>query len=125
MSDKLTSAWWALGAGLGLGALLAGLGEFFDVLADWGPYLRRSYLNPSAGLLPISADTFMRLVGLIEMAVGFLILAGFARVGGYILMVWLATIAVSLVSTGRFLDVAVRDVAMAIAAFTLARLTEV
>jgi hypothetical protein len=38
--------------------------------------------------------------------------------------IWLAGIAVNLVTTGHFFDVAVRDVAMAIAAFTLARLTE-
>ena len=37
---------------------------------------------------------------------------------------WLLLIAVNLVLTGRFFDVAVRDVAMAIAAFALARLTE-
>jgi hypothetical protein len=37
---------------------------------------------------------------------------------------WLLGIAVNLVTTGRYFDVAVRDVEMAIAAFTLARLTE-
>ena len=37
---------------------------------------------------------------------------------------WLLGIALNLVTTGHFFDIAVRDVAMAIAAFTLARLTE-
>jgi hypothetical protein len=37
---------------------------------------------------------------------------------------WLAVIAVNLALTGRYFDVAVRDAAMAIAAFTLARLSE-
>jgi hypothetical protein len=36
----------------------------------------------------------------------------------------LVGISLNLVLTGRFLDVAVRDLAMAIAAYTLARLTE-
>jgi hypothetical protein len=76
-------------------------------------------------LLPVSADTFMRAVGVIEMAVGVLILTGFTRIGGYVLMAWLAGIAMFLVTAGRFFDVAVRDVVMALAAFTLARLTEV
>jgi len=39
-------------------------------------------------------------------------------------MVWLILIAVNLVTTGHFLDIAVRDVEMAIAAYTLGRLTE-
>ena len=37
---------------------------------------------------------------------------------------WLLGIAANLMSTGMYFDVAVRDVAMATAAFTLARLTE-
>ena len=121
MIDKLTSSWWALRVGLGLGALLAGLDKYFNVLADWG-----TYLSPFIErLLPVSGDAFMLAVGLIEMAVGVLILAGFTRIGGYVLMAWLAGIALSLLTTGRFFDVAVRDVVMALAAFTLARLTEV
>jgi hypothetical protein len=38
---------------------------------------------------------------------------------------WLVAIAINLVSTGMFLDVAVRDLEMALAAFVLARMTEV
>ena len=121
MIDKLTSAWWALRVGLGFAALLAGLDKFFNILADW-----EMYLSPFIErLLPVSGDTFMRAVGVIEMAVGVLILAGFARIGGYVLMAWFVGIAMSLVTTGRFFDMAVRDVVMALAAFTLARLTEV
>jgi hypothetical protein len=120
MNGKLTSAWWALRIGLGLGAFLAGLDKSFNLLADWG-----TYLNPWAErLLPVSTGAFMRFVGVIEMTVGFLILAGFARIGGYVLMAWLAGIALNLVSMGTFFDVAVRDVEIALAAYTLARLTE-
>src|SRR5688572_10352397 len=121
MSPKLNSAWWALRIGLGLAAFLAGLDKFFNILTDWG-----RYLSPMAReLIPVSGDAFMRVVGVIEMAVGALILAGFARIGGYIVMLWLVGIAISLLTTGRFFDIAVRDVVMALAAFTLARLSEV
>jgi hypothetical protein len=121
MNGKLTSVWWTLRIGLGLGAFLAGLDKFSNLLADW-----TMYLSPLAErLLPISGPTFMRIVGVIEMAVGVAVLAGIARIGGYVLMAWLLGIAVNLVSTGMFFDVAVRDVEIAIAAFTLARLTEV
>jgi uncharacterized membrane protein YphA (DoxX/SURF4 family) len=116
----LTTPWWALRAALGAAAFLAGLDKFFNLLADWP-----GYLSPlAARLLPMSASAVMHVIGVIEMAVGALILTGYTRLGGYVASVWLVGIAVNLAATGRFFDVAVRDVAMAIAAFTLARLTE-
>ncbi len=121
MNEKLNSAWWALRIGLGLGPFLAGLDKFFNLLAHW-----EMYLSPVAeSILPVSAPVFMRAVGVVEMAVGLLILAGYARIGGYLAMGWLVAIAVNLVSTGGFFDLAVRDLEIALAAYTLARLTEV
>jgi uncharacterized membrane protein YphA (DoxX/SURF4 family) len=118
--NRLNSAWWALRIGLGAAAFLAGLDKFFNILADW-----EIYLSPlAAEALPVSATTFMHLVGVIEMAVGLMILTRWTRTGAYIAAAWLVLIAVNLVSAGRFLDVAVRDLEMAIAAYTLARLTE-
>jgi hypothetical protein len=103
IANRLTLPWWALRVGLGGAAFLAGLDKFFNILADW-----TAYLSPLvANLLPIGASTFMHLIGVIEIAGA-----------------WLLLIAATLVTTGRFFDVAVRDVEMAIAAFTLARLTE-
>lgn len=120
MTDRLTTPWWALRAALGAAAFLAGLDKFFNLLADWP-----GYLSPlAAAALPISTASFMHVVGIVEMAVGALILAGYTRLGGYVASAWLIGIAVNLASAGRYFDVAVRDVAMAIAAFTLARLTE-
>jgi len=118
--DRLTTPWWALRAALGAAAFLAGLDKFFNLLADWP-----GYLSPlAAAVLPVGVPTFMHAIGIVEMAVGALILAGHTRLGGYVAAAWLVGIAINLVSTGRYFDVAVRDVAMAIAAFTLARLTE-
>jgi len=120
MIDRLTTPWWALRAALGAAAFLAGLDKFFNLLADWPGYLSRFV----AAVLPVSVPTFMHAIGIVEMGVGALILAGYTRLGGYVASAWLVGIAVNLVSTGQYFDVAVRDVAMAIAAFTLARLTE-
>jgi hypothetical protein len=121
MSERgLDSARLALKFGLGLAAFLAGLDKFFNVLADWP-----GYLSPLlASHLPVSATTFMQVAGVIEMAVGLAILTRWTELGAYVAMVWLVLIAVNLVTTGHFFDVAVRDVVMAIAAYTLARLTE-
>ena len=120
MTSGLDSAWWALRIGLGLGPFLAGLDKFFNLLTDWG-----MYLNPAVeAFLPVSAEAFMRTVGIVEMAVGLAILAGWTRIGGYVAAAWLVAIAGNLVSTGMFYDLAVRDVEIAIAAYTLARLSE-
>lgn len=118
--SNLDSAWWALKIGLGLVAFLAGLDKFFNILTDWS-----LYVSPLAErLLPISVGAFLGIVGIVEMLVGLAILTSWTRLGAYVAMVWLVGLSLNLVLTGRFLDVAVRDLAMAIAAYTLARLTE-
>jgi len=120
LDSRLNASWWALRIGIGLAAFLAGFDKFFNILTDWS-----MYLSPFAkNLLPVSGNTFMHLVGIIEMAVGLAILTRWTRIGAYIASVWLLLIAINLLTTGSFFDVAVRDVVMAIAAFTLARMTE-
>ena len=118
--ERLTTPWWALRVVLGAAAFLAGLDKFFNLLADWP-----AYLSPLATqVVPMSASALMHIVGVVEMAVGAAILVGFTQLGGYIAAVWLLCIALNLVTTGRYFDVAVRDIALAVSAFTLARLTE-
>lgn len=46
------------------------------------------------------------------------------RTGAYVAAAWLALIALNLISSGKYVDVAVRDLAMAVGAWTLARLAE-
>lgn len=118
--ERLTTPWWALRLVLGLAAFLAGLDKFFNLLADWPAYLSPLVTR----VVPMSPPAFMHLVGVIEMAVGALILIGFTQLGGYIAAIWLLCIAVNLVTTGRYFDIAVRDIGLAVSAFTLARLTE-
>jgi uncharacterized membrane protein YphA (DoxX/SURF4 family) len=113
-----SSAYWALRIALGVVPIVAGMDKFTNLLADW-----ERYLSPlAARVLPVSPAVFMRAAGVIEVIVGAGILLGYARVFGWIAMAWLAAIAVDLVTTGHFLDVAARDAVMATAAYALARL---
>jgi hypothetical protein len=66
----------------------------------------------------------MGIVGIVELAVGLAILTAWTRLGAYVASAWLILVAINLALAGYF-DIAVRDVVMAIGAFTLARLTEV
>jgi uncharacterized membrane protein YphA (DoxX/SURF4 family) len=121
MDRRLNASWWALRLGLGLAPFLAGLDKFFNLLTNW-----TMYLNPLAlRVVPVQPGVFMRAVGVIEMVVGLAILLRWTRLGAYVAAAWLLCIALNLVTMGAFLDVAVRDILIAIAAFTLARLTEV
>lgn len=114
-------AYWALRVALGVVPIVAGLDKFTNLLANW-----QGYLSPLAvRLLPIGPAAFMRVAGIVEVVVGAGILLGRARVFGWVAMGWLAAIALELLTTGRFLDVAARDAVMATAAFALARLAEV
>jgi len=45
-------------------------------------------------------------------------------IGSYVAAAWLVAIALDLVASGHFFDVAVRDLVMATAAYSLGRLTE-
>lgn len=121
MNCRLNRAWWVLRIGLGAGAILAGLDKFFNFFTNWG-----MYLNPLAPkLLHIQAATFMHIVGVVEMLVGIAVLTRYTRYAAYIVMIWMWCIAANLVSQWAFLDVAVRDVEISLAAFTLAKLCEV
>jgi len=114
------SAYWALRIAFGLIPLLAGLDKFTHFLTDWTQYLNPAVLR----IVPVTANTFMQIAGVIEIIVGLGILFGATRVFSYIAMLWLLGIAANLISLGRFYDVAVRDIGLAVGAFTLARLTE-
>ena len=121
MDSGLKVSWWALRIGLGVGPIITGIDKYFNKLADWG-----MYLSPLATkVVPVSAATFLHVVGVVEIVAGLIVLSRWTRVGGYIVMAWLLAIAVNLLTTGMFYDLAMRDVEIAIGAFVLAQLTGV
>jgi hypothetical protein len=104
----------------GLIPIAAGADKFTNLLTDWSKYLHPTI----ASMLPFKAAVFMMIVGVIEIAAGVLVLIKPAK-GAYIVSAWLVLIALSLLASGNYLDVAVRDLAMAIGAYSLAKITAV
>lgn len=98
--------------------IVAGLDKFTNILVQWDTYLAPATLN----LLPFSGETFMMIVGVIEIIAGIIVLVN-TRLGAYIVSLWLLLIALSLIFTWHHPDVAVRDIVMAISAYILARLS--
>lgn len=103
----------------GLVPIVAGLDKFTNLLTDWTQYLSTGM----ADILPFEVGTFMAIVGIIEIAAGILVLIR-PFIGGYVVSAWLTLIALTLLLSGSYLDVAVRDIVMAIGAFSLAKLSE-
>lgn len=102
----------------GLVPIVAGLDKFTNLLTHWPDYLGRT-----KSIIPFEPETFMRLVGIIEIIAGLLVLTR-PKTGGYIVMIWLICIALQLIFSGQYFDVAVRDLVMAIGAYTLISLTK-
>jgi hypothetical protein len=121
LDNRLNTGWWALRIGLGVGPIITGIDKYFNKLADWG-----MYLSPlTTKMLPVSGVTFMHIVGVVEIVAGLIVLSRWTKIGSYIVMAWLVAIAVNLITTGMFFDLAMRDVEIAIGAFVLAQLTAV
>ncbi|MFD1628538.1 hypothetical protein [Pseudopedobacter beijingensis] len=99
--------------------IVAGADKFTNLLTHWDQYLNPSIIT----LLPVSTSTFMMIVGVIEIIAGIIVLRK-AEIGGYIVAAWLTAIALSLIIEFHYVDVAIRDLVMAISAFSMARISK-
>lgn len=118
-------AWQAfrvLHLGFVVAPLLAGLDKFLHLLVDWNQYLAPAVANV------ISANVFMPIVGVVEVVAAIVVLVK-PRFGGYLVAAWLVGIIVNLLihpgsydATGWGLDLALRDLGLALGALALARL---
>jgi hypothetical protein len=119
--ERLNAGWWALRIGLGVGPMITGIDKYFNKLADWS-----MYLSPLATkVVPISATTFMHIVGVVEIIAGLVVLSRWTKWGAYVVMLWLIGIALNLATMGMFYDLAMRDVEIAVGAFALSQLSAV
>ena len=119
MNSNIKSAKTVLKYTFGLVPIIAGLDKFTNILTDWG-----QYLSPwLSRIIPFEAGTFMMIVGIIEIIAGILVFLK-PKIGALVVMAWLIAIALTLIVSGSFLDVAVRDLVMAVGAFSLAKLSE-
>ena len=111
-------AFFLLRGGFTLAPILFGLDKFLGVLTDdW-----EAYLAPWVDdLVPGTAHQVMLAVGVVEILAG-LVVAVAPRWGGLLVAAWLAGIIVNLVSTGEYLDIALRDFGLLLAALALSLL---
>lgn len=103
----------------GLMPIIAGLDKFTHILTDWTKYLSDGLVS----IIPFEPSVFMMIVGVIEIVAGILVLTK-TKFGAYLVSAWLTCIALTLIFSWTYVDVAVRDLVMAIGAFSLAKLYE-
>jgi uncharacterized membrane protein YphA (DoxX/SURF4 family) len=117
----VTSVWRTLRWTFGLIPIAAGADKFFNLLTDWPKYVAPSL----AHLSPLSPQALMYVAGVIEIVAGLaILLSPWTRTFAFVVGAWLTAIALNLI-VGRYYDIAVRDLAMAVAAFSFARLSAV
>ena len=119
-SQSLTQIFTLLKYTFAIVPIVAGADKFTNLLTHWEQYVNTSI----AGLLPFSTSVFMMMVGVIEIVAGIIVLKK-AEIGGYIVAGWLTMIALTLLIGFNYADVAVRDLVMAIAAFSMARISKI
>jgi uncharacterized membrane protein YphA (DoxX/SURF4 family) len=98
MDTSIQSSQQILKYTYGLVPIVAGLDKFTNILTNWKDYINTSLL----GILPFSSQTFMIIVGIIEIAAGILVLLR-PRIGASVVIAWLIVIALSLVLSGHYL----------------------
>lgn len=98
--------------------ILFGLDKFVRILtSDWERYLA-PWMND---IIPGDAHAAMLIVGVVEIVAG-VVVAFLPRLGGLIVAAWLLGIIISLVSVGGYLDIALRDFGLLVAALALSLL---
>ena len=111
--------WWMLKLTYGLLLIVAGADKFFNLVTTWekyiGPFVKTS--------VPLSSLQIVYLTGIFEIITGILILTIMTRIGAYIAAIWFLVVALNLLNMIIYMDIAVRDVIIAIGAIVLAQLT--
>lgn len=116
-ADPAYQAFRILHVGFVAAPILAGLDKFTNLLADWTQYLWAGIPE----IFGVAPGVFMGVVGVVEIIAGILV-AVKPKIGGYVVSLWLLGIIVNLLLSGAFLDVALRDLGLALGALALARL---
>lgn len=114
-TDQSAMAYQILRLGFTVAPILFGLDKFLNLMANWTEYL------PAFVTDAVNGSVVMGIVGVIEIAAGLGVWFR-PRIFATVVAAWLGLIIVTLVIAGGFLDVALRDFGLLLAAVALGRL---
>src|SRR5215211_6513914 len=117
--DAALQGYIVLRTGFVIAPILFGIDKFFNYMVDWPDYLA-PWINR---IVPGTAQEFMYVVGMIEIAAGLAVLLS-PKWGSLLVAVWLAGIIVNLLTAEppEYYDIALRDFGLLLGAVTLNRL---
>lgn len=118
---KLTATWFLLKLSYGFLFIVAGADKFFNFIVMWQQYVHPAILTTTS----LDYETFKIVLAVVEIFLGLLVVSRWTRIGAYGMTLWLLSVAVNLLAGWNYLDIAARDVVLAVGALSLARLTEV
>jgi len=99
--------------------IVAGLDKFVYMLTNWSNYLAPFVLQ----LIRHHDRDFMMFVGLIEVIAGIGVFFK-PKIFSYVVSLWLLGIIFNLLLTGSYFDIALRDLGLMLAAFSLGKLSQ-
>jgi hypothetical protein len=109
------TAYQILRLGFTVAPILFGLDKFFNLMTDWTDFL------PEFVTDVISGGVVMAVVGVVEIAAGIGVWLR-PKIFAYVVSVWLGVIIITLVITGGFWDIALRDFGLLLGALALGQL---
>lgn len=117
----LRRSWMLLKYAYGATLVLIGLDKVFslNLIANWEGYVSELALSA----LPIDAGALVLGLGVVEIAVGVLMLTKWTRLAAVLAIAALALIVINLLSMGLY-DIAARDVLLALSLLVLVWLTD-
>ena len=119
VNNKVATVYTQLKLTYAIVPILAGIDKFTHLLTNWDKYLAPAV----ADIIPLEPHTFMLIVGVIEIIAGVIVLLR-PKIGALIVALWLVGIVINLLISGEYFDIAVRDLVMAIGAFSLYQLAD-
>jgi hypothetical protein len=120
LTPQVNNVWMLLRITYGVIPIIVGIDKYFNLLTYWEGYLSPLVVD----LLPVSGHTFMTAIGVLEVIAGIAILTKWTKYGAYFITLYLVGVSLNLMSTGGLYDIAMRDLAMAVGSYCLAKLTE-
>jgi hypothetical protein len=118
-SSPARQAFNILRLGFTVAPIVAGIDKFTNLLTDWDKYLP-PFVNTLTGG---NGHALMLMVGVIEVAAGIGV-ALKPRLFASVVAAWLGLIIINLLMVPGYLDVALRDLGLALGALALARLSK-
>ena len=120
--QKLDHLIFMLSCTYGLLYIAIGADKFINMVTFWPKYFSITILQ----LIPLPSAIIISVVGLIEIALGLMVLTKWQKLGAQLMVLWFLVVIVNFLTMGTvYLDIAARDAVMAVGTLALVWLIDI